>query len=541
LTQLTTNEKTNSKYAIWLICLTIGVIWFISFMVFRSAPEWDNMEELVWANSFEWGYQKHPPFPVWIIYPFTIIFGKAMWLPFALGVACVALTQIIAYFLYKRMASNAGILKPHDFGVVGVLVSSALIYYTIRGGDFNHNEAQLWLIAAMFYFYYVSWEKERGINSQANSFWRSWFFFGLATGFAFISKYSVVIQVTVLVAHFLWSGRWRQSSNWLGALLAVFGFLLISSPHLWWLYHQTLLGQGPLFYVGHSISQQVSYFQNILGLVTGFLLTQIFRILICLVVVWMIYRLSKSGKNEKMRATNTQSWWLQLGTSDRTYLLFAALGPTLATMLIGGLTHQKIEAKWAVTFFIYIGFVGFIYANNSLNTKLLIKRVIWGHVLFALIYGLVTGPIALRFGYYGRSNFPSHQLAKVIHQRWEEHPELTQGKSIGLIAGDTWIIGNLIIHEHKNDSRKIKPWIDASDLLSPWITESDKQQTTLIMIDHAPKAIGEGYFAGHPASAKVQELFDKAPAKGVESISWSDQPNSQKVYVQWAILPYPYP
>jgi hypothetical protein len=30
------------------------------------------MEELVWANRFELGYQKHPPLPTWLLYPLTI-------------------------------------------------------------------------------------------------------------------------------------------------------------------------------------------------------------------------------------------------------------------------------------------------------------------------------------------------------------------------------------------------------------------------------------------------------------------------------------
>jgi len=63
----------------------IGIIWFCTFMIFRQAPEWDNMEELVWANSFEMGYQKHPPLPTWVLYPLTMIFGKVVWLPYALG------------------------------------------------------------------------------------------------------------------------------------------------------------------------------------------------------------------------------------------------------------------------------------------------------------------------------------------------------------------------------------------------------------------------------------------------------------------------
>ena len=80
------NEKSQKLVKNALpIFLLIACIWFFTTVVTRHAPEWDNMEELVWASSFELGYQKHPPLPSWIIYPLTMLIGKVLWLPFALG------------------------------------------------------------------------------------------------------------------------------------------------------------------------------------------------------------------------------------------------------------------------------------------------------------------------------------------------------------------------------------------------------------------------------------------------------------------------
>ena len=89
------------------------------------------MEELVWANSFEWGYQKHPPLPSWFLYPLTIVFGKMMWLPSALGLLCVAFAQNISYHLYCRIAKNAGFINPSILGMVAVFQMAYFVKHDI--------------------------------------------------------------------------------------------------------------------------------------------------------------------------------------------------------------------------------------------------------------------------------------------------------------------------------------------------------------------------------------------------------------------------
>jgi len=95
------NQKVTMQA--WQIFLLISCIWFFTTLLIRKAPEWDNMEELVWASSYEWGYQKHPPLPSWLIYPLTMLFGKVIWLPFVLGFTSVVLSQWIVYNLFIKI------------------------------------------------------------------------------------------------------------------------------------------------------------------------------------------------------------------------------------------------------------------------------------------------------------------------------------------------------------------------------------------------------------------------------------------------------
>ncbi|WP_281970444.1 MULTISPECIES: glycosyltransferase family 39 protein [unclassified Polynucleobacter] len=519
------------------ICLMIGMIWFCTFMIFRQAPEWDNMEELVWANSFEMGYQKHPPLPSWVLYPLTMIFGKVVWLPYALGLICVASAQWISYLLYVRVAIQAKVKSPEDLGVLAVLATSPLIYYTIRGGDYNHNAMQLWSIAAMYYFYYRAWEQERN-NRFQKTYYVWWALFGMMMGLALISKYSVVIQIAVLGGHFLTASRWRWQKAWIGVLIAFGVFVFVAAPHLHWLYQQSLLGQGPIYYASQLMSVPTSFGDRVIDLFVDFLLTQVYRLLPCFIVVGYIYYLCKQSKLQPNTSALNPSWWSKVSSEDRLFLIFLGLGPCLTAVGIGMLFNQNIEAKWAVTFFIIVGFISWVYANDTLDMRRVTRVVIAGHIIFALGFGILTGPGASYIGKQGRASFPSQEMAKVIQQRWLEHPELTDGKPIGLVVGDTWIIGHMVVHDPVHQGKDIKPWINANDLMSPWMTEKDKQQVALILIDQGPKSNDKKRHLGHPPSKEVQHMFDLAPVKGIESIPWTIKEGAPPLQIQWAILPY---
>jgi hypothetical protein len=150
---------------------------------------------------------------------------------------------------------------------------------------------------------------------------------------------------------------------------------------------------------------------------------------------------------------------------------------------------------------------------------------------------LIVGPGADYFGKQGRGNFPSKKLADAINSRWQENSVLTQGQPITWIAGDTWIVGNVIINDPVSKGRKIKAWIDGNDLESPWLLPIDRKKPLLILMDHDPTKAGKWWRGGHPASPKVMELYQKAPVKGIVSIPWTSKKEAPPLQVQWAILP----
>jgi hypothetical protein len=265
-----------------------------------------------------------------------------------------------------------------------------------------------------------------------------------------------------------------------------------------------------------------------------FLLTQIYRLIPCFIVFGYVYNLCRPSKAQP----SNPSWWSQIPRADQLFLIFIGIGPCVTAISIGILFNQNIEAKWAVTFFIAIGFIAWIFANDILDIQRLTRVVLMGHIIFACLFGILTGPGASYVGKQGRTNFPSQEMANAIQKRWLEHPELTNGKPIGLVVGDTWIIGHMIIHDPIHLGKEMKPWINANDLMSPWMTEKDKQQVALVLIDQGPKSTDKKRHLGHAPSKEVQQMFDQAPVKGKELIPWTKNESAPHLQIQWAILPY---
>jgi hypothetical protein len=286
------------------------------------------------------------------------------------------------------------------------------------------------------------------------------------------------------------------------------------------------------------MSVSASFWDRVIDLFRNFLLTQVYRILPCGIALGYVYYLCRQPKIQPNTLPSNSSWWSQIPRVDQLFLIFLGIGPCLTAISIGLLFNQNIEAKWAVTFFIIIGFIAWIYANDALNVQCLTRIVIVGHIICAFIFGVLTGPGASYIGKQGRATFPSQEMANVIQQRWVEHPELTNGKPIGLVVGDTWIIGHIIIHDPIHQGKEIKPWINANDSMSPWMTEKDKQQVALILIDQGPKLDDNKKRLGHPPSKEVQDMFNRAPVKGTESIPWTKKESAPTLQIQWAILPY---
>lgn len=80
-------------------CLLAGLLGlFAAFWLTHLDEAWlvppmDNIEQLIWVLSLEWGYYKHPPLPTWLIWLPVQFFGVSAAVSYLMG-ALVTLTSL---------------------------------------------------------------------------------------------------------------------------------------------------------------------------------------------------------------------------------------------------------------------------------------------------------------------------------------------------------------------------------------------------------------------------------------------------------------
>ena len=68
------------------IGLTLFAAVWLSVLAFTSlSPPADNIEQLTWVRSLEWGYYKHPPLPTWLLWLPVKVFGLSAWASYGVG------------------------------------------------------------------------------------------------------------------------------------------------------------------------------------------------------------------------------------------------------------------------------------------------------------------------------------------------------------------------------------------------------------------------------------------------------------------------
>ncbi len=491
-----------------MLAFLAGMVFLWTFLcaISHRAPDLDGMEELVWASSLELGYMKHPPFPSWIMHGLTQIFGRPVWLTFLAGQLFSALALWFIWLLAREMVSQRKALMV-------TLLTSTIIYFSLRGTIFNHNTAQLWAVTAS------TWLLYRALRDRRPS---SWAWLGVVCGLGMMSKYSIVIQLTAYFLFMLRQGSLKQASTWKGLGLAFLVFLIVVSPHAYWLIANDF---APMRYANGSLEamSRLDSFKHLLD----FTLDQAAR-LSPMIVVWLawavwtrragtprVYAL-ESDVDRKRRYVSAFSEW------DKSFLLWVGLTPLLATLLVSGVLGTRLVASWGTTFFVLYGFYVLwrLHGHEQVTLRRIAILVITVHVLMALGYALARGPLAWHSGRDTRSTFPGQLIAQRMQQVWNAH---VPAHPLRLVASDTWLGGNIAIHAGPD----VQVFIDGRYEESPWLARGKALDCGALLVYSIQTR-------GKPADT-LMRLYDLATWKGRESLPWSS-PKSPTIDLNWGII-----
>ncbi|GAC1529872.1 MAG: hypothetical protein NVS2B4_08460 [Ramlibacter sp.] len=212
--------ESGKQAALALIVATCFVVgWLVVTMTVARVAPTDNIEQLTWVRSLEWGYYKHPPLPTWLLWPVVQVFGLHAWTSHVLG----ALLTIASVAIVRSLLVRTRGLSEANLCALAIL---CVTYYNNRLYYYNHNVVLLFITAA------CAWTCWQALRTRWLGWWAA---LGVLLGLGGLTKYQIVITAACVVACWLLERGWRDRMHRQGAALAAGIACTIVAPHLAWL------------------------------------------------------------------------------------------------------------------------------------------------------------------------------------------------------------------------------------------------------------------------------------------------------------------
>jgi 4-amino-4-deoxy-L-arabinose transferase-like glycosyltransferase len=452
----------------------------------------DLIEALTYGREWQFGYDKLPPLPWWLV---EIVYRLAGhdFAYYLLAQAAVVTALWLVFLTARPIVGPVGAL-------VAVLIVDGLHYFNYTAAKFNHDVIQLpfWALAG-FAFH----------RALRGGWFGHWLLLGLAVGMSLWAKYFVVVLAVPLAVFIVFDEDARKSLATPGPYIAVAAALVTMAPHLVWLVQNDFL---PFAYAEHRALPS----RGLIGHIwhpLQFALGQAFFLVPSALIAMPLFlprrRAEKRGGND----------------FDRRIVTWLAFGPIATVMAMSALSGRGTVAMWGYPLFLFLGLWLVLNASQKLETFRL-RRVIavWAAVFASLVIAFIANYAVLpNYDHrYRAVFFPGADLARELSQRYRA----ATGRPIIYVIGSMWDGGNVAHYapDHPRvliDGRPERaPWIDLTDLRSKgavvvW-TDGD-----LNVLPPALRSVA--------ADAAVQPPFVLRDRRGDSSIN-----------VGWAIL-YPRP
>jgi 4-amino-4-deoxy-L-arabinose transferase-like glycosyltransferase len=489
--------------AVLFALLAMVVVWTLPMATFYETPPWDNVEELFWGGSLEWGYYKHPPLPSWLMGLLVSLAGRQAWLTYAAGVGC----GVGALYILWRW--SLGMVSPAR-AALAVLLGSLVTYHVQRATIFNHNTVQLLPIAG---YWWMLWRVLRAPEAGRHD----WLWLGVFAAVSMLTKYSALVQFAVGAAFIAREGAWRDARVRRDLLRAGAVILLLLTPHLAWLLQH---GDQTIGYARHSVHPS-GLSKHVHSRPLRVLLVQLARLSpMLLFIAWAWFTRARTPPERSAVSSGF----------DRRFLAWATLGPVCLVLAASVLLQTRLVASWLGTFFLpaavwAVAVVPGLEAERWERRRWARTLVVAAflHVAGSFGQAWVDGVWSARHGYITRANLPSRQIAEAVDTLWRER---IGDRPLRLLVGDTWFAGAVALHMDP----AVQLLIDADPRTSPWLAPGAlAREGGMVLILDTPEFRSEGPL--------LEPLLATASCTGSLRLPWAaGEDAARSVRVRWGIV-----
>ena len=444
-----------------LVLVLFAAVWLAHLGISSLSPPTDNIEQLNWVHSLEWGYYKHPPLPTWLMWLPVRLFGAHAWTSYAVGAAFNLASMGLLWQLLAR-------LRGHRFATLALLAVLCISYYNAGLNAYNHNTLlTFWQVACAA----LCWK------AYTSTRLRWWAALGVALGLGMLTKYQIAVTMASVLVFWLTQRGWRDVRQRRGLLLAMLMALLVFVPHLQWLRTHDF---GPIEYaIGSSLGAHLSGMERLMD-IANWLIDQLLNRALgaWLLLGFVLYRQRENTARQqhaKLPATDSNAWH-----AGRALLLSWGVVPLLFMPMVGLLAGSSLQMRWGTPFLLFA-----VPAAMELSAR----RVPWSRVplrgawqafcviqLCLLLLSHLTsplGPPALRDQHWRSfdSGALARQLAPLVHASLADTP-ICAISGPGALAGAV----SLQLPEHP------PVLIDGRYDYSPWIAPDSKHPCALLQL-----------------------------------------------------------
>lgn len=440
------DDKKFTRYFIFfLFCHTL--FWTLGIYWSRASLPHDILENITWGLQGQWGYHKHPFLTAWLCSWIFSLFNQADWALYLFAQLVNTSTFIAVWLLAKE-------LLPLRQALLATLLLEGILFYNVNSFNLTPDTLQAPLWAFLSFFFY------KALSTKKTFYWLLSSFFA-ACGVC--TKYQTIFIISSLLYLFIQYPPSRALINKTQAYSALGFFILLISPHCYWLYQHHFI---TLFY---ALNSAIEYTETptVWGHLLYPLLTLVNNIVYILPMLLLILPFYKAIINKIAKPKEISRKYQQtpnnLSAFQWHFLLVIGFGPLFLTLVLGVINGNYFPPRWSTPYFFALGIILIAYLNPLINSELM-KQFILRFILFSiLLFSLRILSINLSHNNKADSFLPNQEMALTLNKLWREH----YSEPLVYLAGSSYLVS--LITPYLPD--KATPYYNWQLKQNPWLTE----------------------------------------------------------------------
>lgn len=446
-----------------LAMLAFAAVWLLHLDYTSLVPPTDDLEQLTWSRSLEWGYYKHPPLPTWLLWVPLKLFGWSAWTVYVAGAA----TTLCALAIYWRLLAG---VRGEAYALIALMAAACITYYNGRLYYYNHNVVLLLASTACAALCWQAFKTRRR---------RWWAALGLAIGLGALAKYQIAVTVACVAAFVIHQRAWRDAVHRQGMWIAGAVALAVFAPHALWLRSHDL---APIHYaVGSSLGAQFGVARRI-GESLHWLADQAFnRALPALLLLAVGAWLAKHHRAQRLSSPPRRDVNIR-GDAARALLLSWGVVPLLFMPSVGLALGADLQLHWGTPFLLFavpaLMELTPRMSWRSVDVRLLVGPFLLIQVLLLALSHLTSlrGPQALHDMHW--RNFDARSVAEAIGPP----ARARLGGPIHILSGPAAVAGAIALQWPEKplvlvDGRLDRsPWVNAAQIAACGLVEMGRTE-----------------------------------------------------------------